>query len=41
MCSYSNCLFEHLKLEDCGIKNCPNKLHYLCQNNIDNVSFDS
>ena len=39
--SYSNCLYGYLKLEDCVIKNCTNKLHYSCQNNIDNVSFDS
>jgi len=30
-----------LKLEDYGMKNCTNKLRHLCQNNIDNVSFDS
>ena len=39
--SYSNCLNEQLKLEDCGMKNCTNKLDHLCQNNIDNFSFDS
>ena len=30
-----------LKLEDYGMKICTNKLHHLCQNNIDHVSFDS
>ena len=39
--SYSNCLNEQLKLEDCGMKNCTNKLDHLCQNNIDNASFDN
>ena len=34
-------MYGYLKLEDCVIKNCTNKLHYSCQNNIDNVSFDS
>ena len=30
VCSYSNSLFENLKLEDCRNKNCSNKLHYMC-----------
>ena len=32
-------LFVNLKLEDCGIKNCSNKLHHICRNNIDNVQY--
>ena len=40
-CSYKNCLYKNLKLENCATKRCTNKLHHLCQNNIDNVSFDS
>ena len=39
-CSYKICLYNNLKLENCATKNCFNKLHHLCQNNIDNVSYD-
>ena len=38
--SYSNCLFENIKLENCVIKNCSNKLHHVCQNNIDHVQYN-
>ena len=33
-------LFKNLKLENCATKNCSNKLHHLCQNNIDQSSYD-
>ena len=40
VCSYRNCLFENLKLEDCGNKHCSNKLHHMCQNNINNFQYN-
>ena len=39
-CSYKICLYNNLKLENCATKNCSNKLHHLCQNNIDNVLYN-
>ena len=27
--------------EDCENKNCSNKLHHMCQNNIDNIQYNS
>ena len=39
-CSYKNCLYKNLKLVDCATKRCKNKLHHLCQNNIDQSSYD-
>ena len=27
--------------EDCENKNCSNKLHHMCQNNIDNMQYNS
>ena len=38
-CSYKNCLYNNLKLENCATKRCTNKLHHLCQNNIDQSSY--
>ena len=39
-CSYMKCLIENLKLENCAIKNCFNKLHHICHKHIDNVLYD-
>ena len=39
-CSYMKCLIKNLKLENCAIKNCSNKLHHICQKHIDNVLYD-
>ena len=38
--SCKNYLIKNLKLENCATKNCSNKLHHLCQNNIDNVLYN-
>ena len=29
-CSYKNCLYKNIKLENCATKRCLNTLHHLC-----------
>ena len=40
VCSYQNCLYQNLTLEHCGTSNCTNKLHHMCQQNIDEEQYN-
>ena len=40
VCSYQNCLYSTLILENCGTSNCTNKLHHICQQNIDEAQYN-
>ena len=40
VCSYQNCLYSTLILENCGTSNCANKLHHMCQQNIDEAQYN-
>ena len=40
MCSYQNCVYPTLTLENCGTSNCIKKLHHICQTNIDEAQYN-
>ena len=40
VCSYQNCLYPTLTLENCGTSNCTKKLHHICQTNIDEAQYN-
>ena len=40
VCSYQNRLYPDLTLENCGTSNCTNKLHHMCQQNIDEEQYN-
>ena len=40
MCSYQNCLYPTLTLDNCGTSNCIKKLHHLCQMHIDEAQYN-
>ena len=40
MCPYQNCLYPNLMLENFGTSNCTNKLHHICQQNIDEAQYN-
>ena len=40
MCSYQNCLYPTLTLDNCGTSNCIKKLHHICQTNIDEAQYN-
>ena len=40
VCSYQNCVYPTLILENCGTSNCTKKLHNICQTNIDEAQYN-
>ena len=40
VCSYQNCVYPNLTLENCGTSNYTKNLHHICQQNIDEAQYD-